>query len=245
MRMHAPLWAAGYLMVHGVAMAAPSDYVYTPTVEYGEREIDFKYGSAAPRDGDPHQSAWSLGLGYGVKEWWFTEMYIKYKRASDLGTRYDAVEWENKFQLTETGRYPVDVGLLLEIERPTNRAEGWEFKWGPLLQAEFGKLQLNGNVLLERSYRTEAAAETVLQYQWQAKYRWKPQLELGLQGFGEVGQWDRWEAHSDRSHQLGPAIFGKLRLGGRQAIRYNAALLVGTSQAAPDRTFRTQIEYEF
>ena len=27
---------------------------------------------------------------------------------------FDAWEWENKFQLIETGKYPVDIGLLLE-----------------------------------------------------------------------------------------------------------------------------------
>ena len=33
----------------GTAFAGPADYVYTPTVEYGEREIDFKFGSQGSR----------------------------------------------------------------------------------------------------------------------------------------------------------------------------------------------------
>jgi len=44
---------------------------------------------------------------------------------------------------------------------------------------------------------------------------------------------------------MGPAVFGKIGLGGREAIRYNAAWLVGVSDAAENSTFRMQVEYEF
>jgi hypothetical protein len=59
-------------------------------------------------------------------------------------------EWENKFQLTETGKYPVHVGFMLEIERPEDRSEGDEYKWGPLLQSEFDPWQANLNLLIEK-----------------------------------------------------------------------------------------------
>jgi hypothetical protein len=45
----------------------------------------------------------------------FTEVYLKYEKQGGDGTRFDALEWENKFQLTETGKYPVDVGLTTEL----------------------------------------------------------------------------------------------------------------------------------
>jgi len=48
-----------------------------------------------------------------------------------------------------------------------------------------------------------------------------------------------------RSHRMGPAVFGKIPLGNRQAIRYNAAWLLGASTNAPSQTFRMQVEYEF
>jgi hypothetical protein len=244
MRRHALLLVAGVVLTPICAIAGPADYVYTPTVEHGEKEIDFKAGTAKQGQ-DSRESAASVGFGYGASEWWFTELYLKYKRESGAATRYDAVEWENKFQLTETGRYPIDVGLLLEMERPTDRAEGWEVRWGPLFQTELGRLQLNGNLLLQRSYRAEAAGVTEFQYQWQARYRWRPRLEFGLQGFGELGKWNDWAAREAQNHRAGPAVFGKLPLGNHQAITYNAAWLFGMSRAAPDHTFRVQIEFEF
>jgi len=224
--------------------AEPADYVYTPTVEYGEKEIDLKAGTARKGD-DPRESAASAGFGYGATPWWFTEIYLKYKRENYAGSKLDALEWENKFQLTETGKYPIDVGFVIELERPRDHAEGWEVKWGPLFQSEFGRLQLNANALFKRNYRASAASDTQLLYQWQAKYRWQPAFEFGLQGFGEMGTWNRWADKEERVHLAGPAVFGKLPLAGQRIIRYNAAWLLGTSVAAPEHTFRMQLEYEF
>ena len=243
MKKYAPLMVAGALLCPMIASAGPADYVYTPTVEYGEKEIDFKVGSASQKDTD-HVTAASIGIGYGATEWWFTELYLKYKRTGNLDYGYDAIEWENKFQLTETGKYPVDIGFLLEIERPQDHAEGWEVKWGPLFQTEFGKLQLNANLLFERTYRAENASETTFLYQYQAKYRWLEQFEFGIQGFGETGKWNHWSEADERGHSVGPAVFGKLPFG-HHAIKYNAAWLVGTTDASPDHTFRAQVEYEF
>jgi hypothetical protein len=237
------LFAAISVIFEGTASAEPSDYIYLPHVEVGEREVDFKFGSAQPPGAASTQAA-SLGFGYGASETWFTEIYLKYTRDASV-TRYDAIEWENKFQLTETGKYPLDLGMVVEFEVPRNRGEGYELKLGMLGQTDFGKLQLNGNLLVQRQYRNNAGEQTQLGYQWQAKYRWRTKFEYGLQGFGEVGQWNQWDAHDNQSHRMGPAVFGKLALGGRQSIKYNAAWLVGVSQAAPDHTLRVQTEFEF
>jgi hypothetical protein len=244
MKYYAPLLVAGVLLSPAFALAGPADYVYTPIVEYGEREIDFKAGTAG-NGGDPRESAASIGFGYGATEWWFTELYAKYKWENNEGGKFDAIEWENKFQLTETGKYPVDLGFLVEIERPQNHAEGWEVKWGPLLQSEFGKIQVNANFLFQRSYQSEEPSDMHFLYQWQAKYRWLAPFEFGLQGFGDMGKWDQWAPTEEQSHKAGPAIFGKIPIADHQAIKYNAAWLIGMTKATPDNTFRMQVEYEF
>lgn len=228
------------------AAASPADYVYEPTVEHGEKEIDFKFGGAAKRaPGDDEQASSSLGFGYGAGERWFTEVYAKWKRTDADGTFFDAVEWENKFQLTETGEYPVDAGFIAEIERPQDHSEGWEFRAGPLFQSEFGKLQANANFLFTHNYQAAMPAPTQFGYQVQLKYRWKPAFEFGLQGFGDMGDWRHWGDSSQQSQRFGPAVFGKLAAGEHRAVRYNAALLAGTTAGAPKRTFRMQAEYEF
>jgi len=228
------------------AFANPADYIYSPIVEYGERELDFKAGAASPLAGSSAQGT-SIGYGYGAKENWFTEVYLKQERSGN--TDVTLAEWENKFQLAETGKYPVDLGFITEMEAPLSGNAPWELNIGPLFQTEFGKLQLNGNLLFQRAYgkldESGVPYSTNFNYQWQAKYRWQPVLEFGVQGFGEMGTWNNWNSQANQNHRIGPAIFGKFALGHRQAIRYNAAWLLGASNAAPDHTLRLQLEYEF
>jgi hypothetical protein len=225
--------------------AGPSDYVATPIVEEGEREIDFKAGSARLRDGS-RASAQSIGLGWGATRWWFTEVYAKWHRAPGETHGFDAWEWENRFQLTETGRHGVDIGFLLELERPKDRSEGYELRWGPLLQTELTPtVQANLNLLIEKHFRAAQPTRAELGYQWQLKYRWKPAIEWGVQGLGSVGPWNDWAPSSQQTHVAGPALFGRIGLGGRQTIKYNAAVLYGLNTVSPQPTLRAQVEYEF
>ena len=242
------LLAAAALGLPAAAIAGPSDYIYVPSVEYGEREIDLKAGSWKLRDEPVRQSAASVGFGYGATEWWFTEAYVKYQKETGGRTRYDAFEWENRFQLTEPNRFFVDVGLITEIEVPKERREeGYEFKVGPLFQWDTGAVRWNANLLFERVFRgsSEEPRVTEMGYQLQARYELGPAIGIGMQAFGEMGKWDHWEPRNEQSHRAGPALFGKVKLGGREAIKYNAAWLHGVGEGAPRNTVRIQAEYEF
>jgi hypothetical protein len=234
-----------FLSLATAAHADPSDYIRTPIVQEGEREIDFKAGTAKNRDGT-RESAYSLGLGLGATNWWFTEFYGKWKKDPDKPSGFDAWEWENRFQLTDTGKYPVDIGLLLEIERPKDRSEGYEYRWGPLFQMDITpNVQGNLNVLVAKYIRSATPSKAELGYQWQLKRRWQPNFEYGLQGFGSVGPLSNWSPRNEQSHTLGPAIFGRVRTGQREFIKYNAAVLVGATNGSPRTTLRLQSEYEF
>ncbi len=204
--------------------------------------IELRIGTASGEGGEPRASAASIAFGYGVTPWWAAEIYGKWHRNGT--TSFDAVEWENRFQLTEPGRYFVDLGFLVEIERPRDRAEGYEVRIGPLLQKDVGPVQTNFNVLLERHYRSSEPEVTEFGYQWQVKYRWRETFDFGAQGFGDVGQWNDWASAHAQEHIAGPAIFGKFNLGDRHAIHSAAAVRFKLSDAAPRQTWRAQIEYE-
>lgn len=239
--------ALAALIFAAQARANPADYIYMPRVEYGERELDLKYGTSTPKPGNPGAEGGSVGIGYGAGEHWFTEIYLKRERNGNQNS--NIAEWENKFQLTETGEYPVDLGLITEIEAPLSANAPWEVTIGPLLQTDFDKLQLNGNVLFQRAFgrpdESGVPYTTNLGYQWQVKYRWQQAFEYGLQGIGGMGTWNNWSTQSSQSHLAGPAVMGRVLLGGRNVIQYNAGWLLGVSRAAPSNTFRLQVEYEF
>src|SRR5579859_369214 len=144
-----------------ISLAGVDDYVRVPSVEYGEREIDFKYATAKLKESDDEfagagrLSAGSLGFGWGATQWWFTELYAKYHKEPGDKAKYDAWEWENKFQLTEPNKYFADVGFFTEIEVPRNRDEGYELVWGPLVQFYTGDLQWNVNPVFTRVVRSK------------------------------------------------------------------------------------------
>jgi hypothetical protein len=230
----------------GCAVAAgPSDDVKSPIVEKGEKEFEFKSGTAKNRDGT-RESEHTVAVGMGLTDWWFAELQAIWHKDPGQHHEFDAWELENHFQLTPTGKYPVDVGMLLEIERPRDRSEGYEFRWGPLFQADLGKqFTANFNVLIERHTRAAAQERVELGYQWQLRYHWKPEFDFGVQGFGEVGPWKHWERTSEQSHIAGPAVFGEFKIFGEHEIKYNAGALFGMTDGSPRNLLRLQAEYVF
>jgi hypothetical protein len=243
-KLHAAL--AAVLVVPSLAARAdPNDYVLTPTVTQGERELDFKFGvgSRGPRI-DLARAA-GLGFGYGVTDIWFTELTVQYVREGGTGTRVDGLEWENILQLSQPGEWPVDVGMVAEAEKMHDSGEGWNFRIGPLLQKDFGKVQANLNLLLRHRYGGETSQRMRVDYQVQAKYRYCEPFELGIQGFAELRPWQGWASSERQYFRLGPAVFGAVPLGNARGLVYNAAVLFGVAGKSYDRTLRLQIEYEF
>jgi hypothetical protein len=243
------LLGAALLNLAGMAHAGPDEYIYPARVTAGEREIDFKFGSRNMNDKDQNRSSGSIGLGYGVNEHWFTEVYFKYNHNAGSKTEFDAIEWENRIQLTETGKYPVDFGFLFEIERPQDRSEGYEVKWGPLLQTDIGNTEWIANALIQRNYRADAPSSASAFYRLQGRYLYRKEFSFGFQAFGDLGTWDNWATSQQQGHRIGPAAFGKIGIGEKQAIKYNVAYLVGKTriddEAFRGKTLRMQIEYEY
>ena len=63
MKARATIVALLIAAAHGpVARADPDDYVSTPGVEYGEREVELRFGTAS-KYGEDRQSAGSIALG--------------------------------------------------------------------------------------------------------------------------------------------------------------------------------------
>jgi hypothetical protein len=230
------------------ARADPNDYVLTLDITGGEREIEAKLGAASSsRDGTPAGEAAALSWGIGVTDRWFTEFYAQLANTSagSTGGGLDSTSWENVVRFSEPGQWPIDVGAMLEIERPRAGSQGWKITSGPLFQADVDQVQLNLNILFERVVDGQPFEPTQLSYQFQARFRSDPRLEFGMQALGDLGSWNHWGSPDGQAQRLGPAIFGRYSLGHARAISYNAALLFGANRAAADTTVRAQIEYEY
>ena len=222
------------------AFAGPADKVYRPVVEKGETEFEWRGGYRDYGNG-PDEYATVFDIGYGVTDRWKTELAFEYEGETGEGGRMEAVEWENIILLTEQGKHWVDVGLFAEYEH--SFADGPdEIKIGPMFQKEIGGTVANLNLLFEREVGRDAGDDTELDYTWQVRWTGNERLEFGLQGFGGLGELDH--LGEGETHSVGPALFGVTRLASGNKIAYDAAVLAGLNDAAPDLTFRFQLELE-
>lgn len=228
------------LMMSGMAVAGPADKVYRPIVEKGETEFEFR-GGYRDFSADPSEYAYVFDVGYGVTDRWKTELVVEYSGATGFGGSMEAWEWENIIVLTEQGKHWVDVGLFAEYEH-SFAAGPDEVKIGPMFEKSIGNTITNLNLIFERQVGSGASNDIELDYSWQVKWTGNERLEFGVQGFGGLGEVG--DLGEGDKHSIGPAIFGMKKLANGNKLGFDAAVLAGLNDAAPDRTFRFQIEYE-
>ena len=84
-----------------------------------------------------------------------------------------------------------------------------------------------------------------IKYPWQVEYRWRPALQFGLQGFGELGPWDNWAPRKQQSHRAGPMISGSLPIGTTDAFKYQAAFLKGSVYGTRGTMFSMRLQYTY
>jgi len=222
------------------ALAGPADKVYRPIVEKGETEIEVRGGYFDVHDA-ADEYAWVTDFGYAFTNNWKSELVFEYEGETSEGAHPEAVEWENLIVLTEQGKHWADVGLLIEAEHSFSSAPE-EFKVGLLLEKEVGPTIADLNLVAVKEFGDEASDETELEYRWQVKWRGNEKLEWGVQGLGGLGTFEHFG--DETGHSIGPAIFGVKRLANGNKVSYDAAILGGLNDNAPDITARFNIEFE-
>ena len=226
----------------GAAHAEPGYYVVTVYDDPGVKTVDFRYWTVKPRGSS--EITWpEVGLGWNVNGRWYTELLASYIGASKFATRLDTLNWQNDVLLTQ-GQYPFDLAIHTLLIRPQHPASGYALEFGPALQTDVGRTQLNFNVFFERGFGSLSAQPAELSYQWQMRYRWTRWLHVGAQGFGEVGPWDHWLPHEAQSHRAGPALFGSIPAG-PGTVQWQAAYLAGKTYAQRGNMFTMRVKVDF
>ena len=98
--------------------------VYSPIIEGGELELEAQgqYDFDHQKEKNDLQQQ-RYAVGYGVTSRWAAELYgevLKERNddGEDLNFRFTTMEWENRYQLTEQGKYWLDAGLYFAYEIP-------------------------------------------------------------------------------------------------------------------------------
>jgi len=173
-------WAAG-----SAALADPGYYVVTVYDNEGRSSIDVRYWTV--KFPQTPEVIWpEVGFGHGVTSRWTTELFASWIGSSQFATRLSTWNWQNDFLLTQ-GELPLDIALHAQLIRNQLDNGGRALEYGLVLQTDVGRTQLNGNVFFERGWGGLDSGATQLKYQWQLRYRWKPGLHVGAQGFAQLG----------------------------------------------------------
>jgi len=237
----------GLLSLLPVSPAHASHKVYYPTVEHGETEIELRGHVTHDNDRNlSNEQKYKLGVGHGFTDFWFAEIYAELERPAGTDEyEVESYELENLFRLTETGKYWADLGFLIEYSHASESGHPnkWELK--PIVQKQLGTHLVTLNLNFERETGSNASDEWEFGYAWQYRLIGRPVLEFGLEGYGSVGELTKWDNSGDQKHEVGPAIFGKIKTGGGHAWKYRLALLFGLNDATPDATLTGMLEYEF
>lgn len=219
--------------------------VYSPNIDQGELEIEWRgnYDIDKRAEKDRNQDH-SYSVSYGFTNYWASEIYLMANNAPDASYKTNAVEWENRFQLTEQGKNFADVGLYFAYTKALESKENHdEIEAKILLEKQIGKFVNRANIGIDKELRQVGGAKaergSELEIALLTKYSWKKYFEPGVEyhlNFNHAIE----TAYSDQSHQFGPAIYGKVGY-----FKYELGLLFSISQAAVDKQIKWNLEYEF
>ncbi len=236
--------AAALLWTSSSVMADPGYYLVSVYENQGQASIDFRYWTVLAT-GRPAVVWPEIGIGYGVTKRWYTEFYASYIGSAETTTQISSMNWQNDYLLTQ-GQFDFDVALHTNLIRNYGPYyDAYSFEFGPAIQTDIGRVQLNTNLIFEKFFDGAGPATPQLKYQFQAKYRVNEKFHFGVQGFGELGDWNNWAPAGSQSHRAGPMVSGTLPLGNQQALRYDMAFLYGNTNGRRGDMFSMRVQMLF
>jgi hypothetical protein len=129
------------LALVALPVSALADFkIHLPDAESGEFEIEQigSYGMAGSPDFD-NEKSFVYEMGYGVNNWWHTELEFETNREPGPGNhlRFDQLTSENQFVFGEPGQYWLDPGFFWEYGQAMVGGNPNETTFGPTLRKEF------------------------------------------------------------------------------------------------------------
>lgn len=219
------------------------DKLYKPYVEKGEWEAEY-FGTRSFDDNNARDNAQKhkAAIGYGVTDYWKTELYASFEKEPQDHTTFDSWEWENIFQFTKPGEYWVDSGASLAYEwtPQSNRADKIEARL--LFAKHISQTTHLLNLIAEKEVGSGPRDRLEGGFIWSSRYNYSAAFQPGFEINSDFGEFSRSHNFQDQSHYAGPVAYGKLPLG--EGIGYRVGYLFGVSDAASDGQLIAQLEYE-
>lgn len=150
------------------------------------------------------------------------------------------LKWENILVPFKPGEKFIDTGFYLEFEKGLESGAPDNLEGKLLLEKSLGSFTNTANLIISHEIGQNHSSDTNSGLAWKTIYRMDRAFQPGFEYYANTGPLNQHVSFNDQSHQLGPVAEGKLG-----PVKYNAGVLFGISQSAPDATFKVNLEYEF
>lgn len=221
--------AASVLTLVGVAHAEPggTSNVYSPSVERGEAELEYR-GAAFSGGVLDGSAAHRFEAGYAFTDWWRPALVVQVVDPIGAGDEVSAIAIENVFDFKATETWPIHLGGYFEYTSGHGADDAIEFKL--LGERRDGSLTSRFNLIAERDVGDGVSDDW--EYGYAARFMWtmSDAWSLGAEGFGEP------EAGA---HYWGPRA--SLGLG---EVSLALSYLAGMDDASADGQLRVAFEIE-
>lgn len=231
-------------VVLGQTPAHASHKIYSPTVEMGETELEWRGHVSEVGETDSDEKH-IFEIGYGIGERWFTAVLAEAEKEGSGEREVEGVAWENILQLTEQGQYWVDAGLYFEYELGLEEHYQDKLEFKLLLEKVTGGLLHTANLIYEYKPEKEGLeAESEMGFGWRTLWRMGKHFEPGFEIWGNLGEMGESTPLKQQSHVAGPVVTGHWMTSQGNKLGYELGYFVGMTEAAPESTIKWVFEYE-
>lgn len=215
--------------------------VTSPTVTGGETVGEIK-GEYVVDDRDSVDGAWKnkLTLVHGVTSSWSTELETTIEQGGDPDDRTDfsAIDWKNKFQLTSQKDVGIDSGARLSYSKNLSGDDD-RVELKLLAGKDIGETAHRLNVNFDRSPTSGKGVNWGVSLS--SRYKLSDQFQPGFEVYDSFGKMGDEQGFDAQDHRAGPVFYGKLT----PKLSYDAGVLIGLSDRAPDATGKVILKYKF
>lgn len=241
--------AIALLALAGMTTESAADEIYSPNAEY--REFSIEYNGSRTFDRNPNKDnaqESELTLEAGITPRLEVEVSAVSSKEPGGSSQLEAREIESRYQFFEPGERWLDAGLLVAYDFAAQDYSPDSLEVKLLLQKDAGKFTSTANIGFTQNVGRYSAHTGGPDYVflWNTRYRQSFGFQPGIEVQSDLGRGPQLGTFNKQEHYIGPAVYGKLfgplPLG--QAIKYQAAYLVGKSDAAARGIARVLVEYE-
>ncbi|MDQ6952623.1 MAG: hypothetical protein Q9M15_03750 [Mariprofundaceae bacterium] len=220
---------------------ATAKKVYSPIVTQGEVEVEtqsevFRSKNPAENGKQKHQ----LELSYGITDNWHSGVYIVYEKNLGQSMRYTQSKWANIIQLTEQGKYWVDMGVYAEYIRykpSLRKADVLELKL--LFERPVKQWKHTLNLVFKQPLWGINQSSMGLGYAWRSRYKTDMGLEAGIEAYGSLGT--NKQVLLTQRQLIGPVIEYTFN----DTVEVNAGWLMSSKEGPAYGDFKLNMEVKF